>query len=316
MGTALTVERYAEMRAQMEAGRLRDEVLARAGLTADEWTAAQREWLERMGAELERGCFELTNRYTQAFLDHLRVFVAASPPVSAPSGRAPAAPLPAAPAPRPAAPAPRPAAPAPRPAAPAAPAALAAPAARAAPAALAAPAGTAPLPDMPALVAALPFVPNAPPGRAPAARPPAAPAPRPAAPATPVAPATPAAPATPTALAAPAGTAPLPDMAALITALPFTPASEKRGAPAPPPPPSATAHTAPALSLEQYAALCAELSLHPRSAAALYPRYGLRDAAAWQATDAAWQARMRSDAVLEARWQQLIAHYRAHYRVR
>lgn len=222
--TALTVERYAEMRAQMEAGRLRDEVLARAGLTADEWTAAQREWLERMGAELERGCFELTNRYTQAFLEHLRAFVAASPPVRAPSGRAPSAPRLAAPAPR-----------------------LAAPAA-------------------------------------------------------------------PAALATPAGTAPLPDMAALVAALPFTPASGKR--PFPTPTPSAAAHTAPALSLEQYAALCAELSLHPRSASAIYPRYGLRDAAAWHATDAAWQARMRSDAALEARWQQLIAHYRAHYRAR
>ncbi|KYF97732.1 hypothetical protein BE20_37595, partial [Sorangium cellulosum] len=104
MGTALSLERYAEMRAQMEAGTLRDEVLARAGLTVDEWTAAQRDWLERMGAELEHGSFELTNRYTRAFLEHQRAILAASPPASAPPVSPPPGP---APAPPKAAPAPR-----------------------------------------------------------------------------------------------------------------------------------------------------------------------------------------------------------------
>ncbi|MDI3284246.1 hypothetical protein [Polyangium sp. 15x6] len=66
---SLTIERYAEIRAEMEAGRLRDEVLARAGVSMDAWTAEQRNWLQKMSAELERGRFELTNRYTQAFLD-------------------------------------------------------------------------------------------------------------------------------------------------------------------------------------------------------------------------------------------------------
>ncbi|XXT16025.1 hypothetical protein WME94_37900 [Sorangium sp. So ce429] len=271
MGTALTLDRYAEMRAQMEAGRLRDEVLARAGLTVDEWTAAQRDWLERMGAELEHGSFELTNRYTRAFLEHQRAILAASPPestppVSAPPGPTRAAPTPTAPAPR-------------RSATPGF-------------------TGTAPLPDLPALVAALPFVPGAPPGPMPAAPPPAAPAPRRPAPAVLT------------------GTSPAQDVPAPAGAMPFITAPEKRLAPATPPPASTAACTAPALSLEHYAALCAELSLHPRSAASIYPRYGLRDAAAWQATDAAWQVRMRSDAALEARWQQLIAHYRAHYRTR
>lgn len=69
---SLTLESYAEIRAEMESGRLRDEVLARAGLTVDLWTDAQRAWLERMGAELERGRFELTNRYTRAFLERQR----------------------------------------------------------------------------------------------------------------------------------------------------------------------------------------------------------------------------------------------------
>lgn len=80
MSTPVTLERYAEMRAEMDAGRLRDEVLARTGMTTDEWTDAQRGWLERMGTELERGRFELTNRYTQAFLDRQRVLETAAPP--------------------------------------------------------------------------------------------------------------------------------------------------------------------------------------------------------------------------------------------
>ncbi|HZF53186.1 MAG TPA: hypothetical protein VE093_31250 [Polyangiaceae bacterium] len=80
MGTAVTLERYAEMRAEMDVGGLRDDVLAHFGMTADEWIAAQREWLERMGAELERGRLELTNRYTQAFLSRQRALQAPKPP--------------------------------------------------------------------------------------------------------------------------------------------------------------------------------------------------------------------------------------------
>lgn len=74
----------------MEVGRLRDEVLARAGVTIDAWTAVQRQWLERMGAELERGRLELTNRYTQAFLARQRALQAPKPPLPL----AEAAPLP------------------------------------------------------------------------------------------------------------------------------------------------------------------------------------------------------------------------------
>src|SRR6185437_1777388 len=55
----IPLERCATMRAEMDAGRLRDEVLARAGVSADEWTVAQREWLDKMGAELTLGRFEL-----------------------------------------------------------------------------------------------------------------------------------------------------------------------------------------------------------------------------------------------------------------
>ena len=72
MATRMTVERYAETRAEMEAGRLRDEVLMRAGIASDEWTAAERAWLDKMGTEIERGRFELTNQYTRAFLARQR----------------------------------------------------------------------------------------------------------------------------------------------------------------------------------------------------------------------------------------------------
>jgi hypothetical protein len=93
MSTPMTLERYAEIRAEMEAGRLRDEVLARTGITVDEWSDAQRTWLVRMGMELERGRFELTNRYTQAFLERQRALqattspasTAVAPPVSSPT---------------------------------------------------------------------------------------------------------------------------------------------------------------------------------------------------------------------------------------
>ncbi|WP_437934696.1 hypothetical protein [Sorangium sp. So ce341] len=177
-----------------------------------------------MGAELEHGSFELTNRYTRAFLEHRRALLAASPPASATPVSPPPGPAPA-------------------------------------------PPKTAPAPRRPAP-------------------------------------------------SAPSGTAPLPDLPALVAALPFAPAPEKRPAPATAPTEPIAARAAPALSLEHYAALCAELSLLPRSAAAIYPRYGLRDVAAWQAADAAWQLRMRSDPALEARWQQLVAHFRAYYRAR
>ena len=69
---SIALERCAEMRAEMDTGRLRDEVLARAGVSADEWTLAQRTWLEKMGAELLIGRFELTNCYARAFLKRQR----------------------------------------------------------------------------------------------------------------------------------------------------------------------------------------------------------------------------------------------------
>jgi hypothetical protein len=78
MAMDVTIERYAEIRAELEAGRLRDDVLARAGLTVDEWIAAQRGWLEQLSRELKRDRFELTNRYSRVFLDHQRALTTAA----------------------------------------------------------------------------------------------------------------------------------------------------------------------------------------------------------------------------------------------
>ena len=89
---ALSLERCAEMRAEMDTGRLRDDVLTRAGVSADEWTVAQRGWLDRMGAELVIGRFELTNSYSKAFLERQRALQAPRPPVDD-GGRAPKPPV-------------------------------------------------------------------------------------------------------------------------------------------------------------------------------------------------------------------------------
>ena len=103
-GPSLSLEGYARVRAEMEAGHLRDGVLARAGVSLDEWGSVQLDWLEKMGAEIEHGRFDLTNRYTQAFLERqseiasptrgaapsLPLDVQTSPPRAEPHGVGPA----------------------------------------------------------------------------------------------------------------------------------------------------------------------------------------------------------------------------------
>lgn len=89
MAMDVTIERYAEIRAELEAGRLRDDVLARAGLTVDEWIAAQRGWLEQLARELKRSRFELTNRYSRVFLDHQRALTTSETRLPAPDATVP-----------------------------------------------------------------------------------------------------------------------------------------------------------------------------------------------------------------------------------
>jgi hypothetical protein len=60
----------------------------------------------------------------------------------------------------------------------------------------------------------------------------------------------------------------------------------------------------PRLSVEAYAAMCAEIWLAPASALAIIARYGLGPAAK-QAEDAAWQARFVSSPETKSAWERL-----------
>jgi hypothetical protein len=66
----LTLERFAELRAEMQAGSARDSVLRREGLSPEAWTNAEKEWLKKMGREAARGRFMLMNRYVAATRAH------------------------------------------------------------------------------------------------------------------------------------------------------------------------------------------------------------------------------------------------------
>lgn len=87
--------------------------------------------------------------------------------------------------------------------------------------------------------------------------------------------------------------------------LPFS--TGARPAPATPSSPA----TAPALSLEQYASLCAELAATPDDAEALFARYGLGRPEARLAVDGFWRDRLARDPAAQERWQELYWHYRA-----
>ena len=101
-------------------------------------------------------------------------------------------------------------------------------------------------------------------------------------------------------------------------ALPFLAAKLPAQAPAEawPAAHSAPPPARPGLTLEYYAAMCVELSTDPGRAAQIYARYGIAGAAAWQVAHADWQSRLRADPALTARWQGLLAHYRAYYEKR
>jgi hypothetical protein len=66
----------------------------------------------------------------------------------------------------------------------------------------------------------------------------------------------------------------------------------------------------PALTLEQYASLCAEAAERPADAAAVCARYGVHDAAQLGMLDEGWRRRFLSDPSLHARFEQHVAHYR------
>jgi len=67
------------------------------------------------------------------------------------------------------------------------------------------------------------------------------------------------------------------------------------------------------LSLEQYAALCAEVAVFPQTAEAIFAKYGLGASRDRLTADLAWQERLRADNALMQRWQSLYLHYHEYH---
>jgi hypothetical protein len=72
----LSLERFAEISAELDTGDPRDEVLARAGLTVPEWLNIQQYWLGNISAEATRLRYELFHRYSKLFIEARRAAVA------------------------------------------------------------------------------------------------------------------------------------------------------------------------------------------------------------------------------------------------
>ncbi|WP_159396911.1 hypothetical protein [Sorangium cellulosum] len=87
--------------------------------------------------------------------------------------------------------------------------------------------------------------------------------------------------------------------------LPFSSSARRQASDAPASPPAA------ALSLEQYASLCAELAASPGDAEALFARYGLGQPEARLAVDSAWRDRLARDPSAHRRWQELYWQHRS-----
>jgi hypothetical protein len=73
---------------------------------------------------------------------------------------------------------------------------------------------------------------------------------------------------------------------------------------------------APSLTVEQYAAFCAELEVFPSQAAQIHRTYGVAGADARRALDDAFARRFRADPPLQRTWEALVAHYGQWYRAR
>ncbi|WP_437680525.1 hypothetical protein [Sorangium sp. So ce131] len=69
----------------------------------------------------------------------------------------------------------------------------------------------------------------------------------------------------------------------------------------------------PSLTLEQYAALCAESSLGvPSLFDRALLRHGIADRDLWKAVDRSWQERLEREPILTLRWMELTTRYREH----
>jgi hypothetical protein len=76
-----------------------------------------------------------------------------------------------------------------------------------------------------------------------------------------------------------------------------------------PAPRSAFDPASPLLTLEQYAALCAELAVFPAASESIFQRYGLTDEDRRSAVDAAWKARLVHQPSRYREWQELYLRY-------
>jgi hypothetical protein len=82
-------------------------------------------------------------------------------------------------------------------------------------------------------------------------------------------------------------------------------------APAAPPSPLRPGGEAPTITLEQYAALCADLTLSPPHAEAIFRRYGFEDPQARIAVDLLWKERLRQNPAEYQHWQALYHRHHA-----
>jgi hypothetical protein len=101
--------------------------------------------------------------------------------------------------------------------------------------------------------------------------------------------------------------------------LPFRAPMPGAPAVAPPSPPPGVSHRAagePSLSLEHYAALCAELAVFPQAVEETFQRYHLASLRDRLTVDLTWRERLRRNPTEGARWQALYAHYTAHFAAR
>jgi hypothetical protein len=68
MDPLLTLERFAALSAEIEAGAPPEAVLAREGLSPEQWAAFEAMWRARIEDDISHGSFELTNRYNASFV--------------------------------------------------------------------------------------------------------------------------------------------------------------------------------------------------------------------------------------------------------
>jgi hypothetical protein len=69
----------------------------------------------------------------------------------------------------------------------------------------------------------------------------------------------------------------------------------------------------PELTLDQYASLCAEISVSPQRADAIFQRYGLGSQRDRPAVDRAWRERLRRDPAQYREWQDLYIRYQEYW---